>query len=132
LAEVNPEYASAIKEMSFVHNRVSIEEIDDENNYAYIRWNVPYLATIKSGALTIAISVSDTYDTNYLWQTVPAILTVQPNIGLRSAGGAIDIQPVSPKDIKSINDRLKAIECIFSADVIAESPTVTLVKEGSI
>jgi len=60
--------------LSFIHSAVSIEDNTD-TDYSYIRWDVPYLATCKAGTLTIALSIA-TANTDYLWQTTPAHLTV--------------------------------------------------------
>jgi hypothetical protein len=96
--------------MSFIHSEVVIEPHEDEE-YCIIRWDVPYLATIKPGTLTIALSIADADNKNYLWQTIPARLTVQPNIGLRSAKGNVNIVAT-----EAINERLLALENLFLGD----------------
>lgn len=116
----------ALEEMSFIHSVVdSIEDIDNDSMYAYIRWTVSYVATMKAGALTVALSIADNNNSEYLWQTTPVKLTVQPNIGKRSLKGNIEIATAN-----SINARLVALEEIFSGE--DDAPVVTIVGESEI
>lgn len=110
------EYADAISKINFIHSSLTYEEFlesdsdPDKSDYIYLIWNVPYLATIQAGILTFAISViNDVISIDspqritYLWQTLPAQLTVQPNIGKRSFQGIIDFAMAQNfNDINSI------------------------------
>ena len=123
LAEIaTEEQKEILKDLSFIHSAVSIEDNPD-TDYSYIRWDVPYLATCKAGTLTIALSIA-TANTDYLWQTIPAHLTVQPNIGLRKNKGNINVSTVNDLDA-----RISALEHIFSGE--EDSPTI-VVKGGDL
>ena len=133
LIKLDPSKESALNAINFIHSEVSydVEKTDNDPTYAYLIWNVPYLATINAGSLTIAISIANKTDpmtgegsSDYLWQTIPAKLTVQPNIGKRSSSGEVSL--VSAADFDS---RLAALESIFKFE--DNSPTVTLVKGGA-
>ena len=63
--------------------------------YIYITWAVPYEITKKAGAISFAISAIDSVDNltsdpatgsirQYVWQTKPSTLTIQPNLFKRN------------------------------------------------
>lgn len=125
------EQQEALRNMTFIHSTVVIEETDNPE-YCYIRWNVPYLATIKAGTLKIAISIEnvDNQDQNdeaiYLWQTLPATLTVQPNIGIRKQKGNINVVTTD-----LIDARITAIEELFNEFTNTNS-VITLVEGAGV
>lgn len=124
LAEVaTEEQKEILQDLSFIHSTVSIEENPVDTDYSYIRWDVPYLATCKAGTLTIALSIA-TKNADYLWQTIPAHLTVQPNIGLRKNKGNVNVSTVNDFD-----ERISALEHIFSGE---EDAPIVLIEGGNL
>lgn len=124
LAEVaTEEQKEILKDLSFIHSPVSIEENPVDTDYSYIRWDVPYLATCKAGTLTIALSIA-TENADYLWQTTSAHLTVQPNIGLRKNKGNINVSTIN-----NLDARISALEHIFSGE---EDSPIVLIEGGNL
>lgn len=107
-------------EAEFVSDMITkIYEDPQNSDYMILCWTVPLIATREAGSLQIALSVmNDVAD--YVWQTEPATLTVQPNIGRRNKFVIADIK--SP--IVKIEKRIEFLESLFGG-----SATVTL-EEG--
>ena len=107
-------------EAEFVSDVITkIYEDPQNSDYMILCWTVPLIATREAGNLQIALSVmNDVAD--YVWQTSPATLTVQPNIGKRDKYVITSIE--SP--IAKIESRIEALENLFGG-----SATVTL-EEG--
>ena len=77
-----------------------------------IRWVVPNAVTWRAGQVTIALSICSE-DEDYVWQTATAILTVQPNIGLRN-NKASNI--VLDSQMGHLAQRIGQIEELFKGD----------------
>ena len=86
-------------------------------DYMILCWTVPLVATQRAGVLRIALAIIDE-QSSYVWQTSPATLIVQPNIGKRNKCAAVSLE--SP--IVKIENRVEALENLFngSATVVLE------------
>lgn len=126
---------NAIKE-EIIEKGISAEEFDPEAefisgpitkiyedpqspDYMILCWTVPLVATQRAGVLRIALAIIDE-QSSYVWQTSPATLIVQPNIGKRNKCAAVSLE--SP--IVKIENRVEALENLFNG-----SSTVVL-EEG--
>lgn len=79
---------------------------ENEDNWIYLKWRVPNIATRKAGQLSFAIAV---LGSEYVWQTQPATLMIYPNIGFR--GTDIPFVPTDPEEaLTELEERISSIE----------------------
>lgn len=97
-----------------VDDNITISEFNDE--YVFLHWNVPLTATLYPGVVKIALSITSTANKSYVWQTIPANLTVSQNIGHRGKAAIPEIVPIESElnqmkvEIASIKERTGVIE----------------------
>lgn len=105
------------EKVSFYSDKIlSRSEVEmDGKVYIDLKWIVPYNAVRAAGKLTIALAIlgqstSIDHEGNqipYLWQSLPAVLTVRPNIALRHD---IKITPEQTATLESVNAQVQRIQ----------------------
>lgn len=97
-----------------VDGNITFSEFNDE--YVFLHWNVPLTATLYPGSLSIALSITSSINNSYVWQTVPATLTVAQNIGHRGRAAIPEISTITTElgrlqaEITNIEERTSVIE----------------------
>lgn len=107
-------YVPAEGYKDFYSDEISVKyyaaDVEEEERWMYLKWKVPRAATYYAGQMPFAISVTD--NEGYVWQTIPAYLTILPNIGRRNGTA-----PEAPsEDYSTLESRVVALE-EFSGDI---------------